>query len=193
MTTEPNRIIDAATGKVPVLEGAGLVQDVGELTAAVASGQWAGGFASLLSAGFAVKDTLQDPMAKLISMGLGWAIEFFGSWSGAAVDQYRTFCADRVNLYDAAAGAAAVTANLINHNKILLTIVRSIVFTQAKKFFVEADAIWTQGAKRGDIDAANSLYNGYVGYWCRARRRTLGFGRWLEPPHGSCGGWLSPG
>jgi hypothetical protein len=276
MTTEPNRIIDAATGKVPVLEGAGLVQDVGELTAAVASGQWAGGFASLLSAGFAVKDTLQDPMAKLISMGLGWAIEFFGplnawldwltvdqeqltvaaetwsgisaelravaqdldgwyktdsaSWSGAAVDQYRTFCADRVNLYDAAAGAAAVTANLINHNKILLTIVRSIVrdmitdavgkvisiilryappgtplaggeivmqvqstgnaivdlmrklqhalgnarkmlqqsgtiFTQAKKFFVEADDIWTRAAKGGQIEAANSFYNRYVGYF----------------------------
>jgi hypothetical protein len=43
------------------------------------------------------------------------------------VDQYRIFCADRVKLYEAAAGTAAVTANLINSNKVLLTIVRSIV------------------------------------------------------------------
>jgi hypothetical protein len=173
MTTEHNRIVDAAAGKVSVLEGAGLVQDVAELSASVASGQWAGGFVSLLSSGLEVRDTLQDPMAKFISMGLGWAIEFFGPlnawldwltvdqeqltvaaetwsgisaelrtaaaeldgyyktdaahWSGAAVDQYRLFCADRVNLYNAAAGAAAVTANLISHNKILLTIVRSLV------------------------------------------------------------------
>jgi hypothetical protein len=48
-------------------------------------------------------------------------------WTGAAVEQYRVFCADRVNLYEAAAGAAAATANLINRNKLLLTIVRSIV------------------------------------------------------------------
>jgi len=173
MTTEHNRIADAAVGKVSVLEGAGLVQDVSELATSVASGQWAGGFASLLSTGFAVRDMVQDPLAKLISMGFGWAIEFLdplnawldwltvdqeqltvaaetwsgisaelrgvaqdldgyyktdsANWSGEAVDQYRLFCADRVDLYNAAAGAAAVTANLINHNKILLTIVRSIV------------------------------------------------------------------
>lgn len=172
MSAEGNRIADAAAG-VSWAEGAGLLQDANDLVQQVASDQWAGGLTTLLSAGLNVKDAVADPMAKLASWGLGWAIEFFGplnawldwltcdqeqltraadtwtgiaaelrttadeldhhyktdtaGWTGAAVEQYRTYCADRVALYDATAGAAAATANLINRNKVLLTIVRSIV------------------------------------------------------------------
>ncbi|GAB1514478.1 PPE domain-containing protein [Actinophytocola sp. KF-1] len=57
----------------------------------------------------------------------GYSTTDTAGWSGPAVDQYRVFCADRVDLFNAAAGAAAATANLINRNKILLTVVRSIV------------------------------------------------------------------
>ncbi len=171
--TDGNTIIAAAQDKVSVLEGSGILQDAADLGQAVDSGQWAGGLVSLLSYGMGVRDLLTDPMAKLVSMGLGWVIELFdplnawldwltcdteqltvaaetwsgiaaemrtaateldgyyktdtAGWSGPAVDQYRLFCADRVDLYNAAAGAAAATANLINRNKILLTMVRSIV------------------------------------------------------------------
>lgn len=171
--TEGNPIVAAAHDKVSWAEGAGLVQDANDLVNQVSSDQWAAGLTTLLSAGLNIKDAIQDPMAKLVSWGLGWVIEFFdplnawldwltcdteqltvaaetwsgisaelrtaaaeldgyyktdtAGWSGAAVDQYRVFCADRVDLYNAAAGAAAATANLINRNKVLLTIVRSIV------------------------------------------------------------------
>ncbi len=171
--TEGNPIVAAAEGKVSWAEGAGLVQDANDLVAQVGSGQWAGSLVTLLSAGLNTRDLLADPMAKLVSMGLGWVIEFFdplnvwldwltcdteqltvaaetwsgisaelrttadeldgyyktdtAGWSGPVVEQYRLFCADRVKLYEAAAGAAAVTANLINGNKVLLTMVRSIV------------------------------------------------------------------
>jgi hypothetical protein len=171
--TEGNSIVTAAEGKVSWAEGAGLLQDAKDLVDQVSSDQWAAGLTTLLSAGLNLRDAIQDPMAKLISMGLGWVIEFFdplnawldwltcdqeqltvaaetwsgisaelrtaadeldeyyttdtAEWSGPAVDQYRIFCADRVDLYSAAAGAAAATANLINRNKVLLTIVRSIV------------------------------------------------------------------
>lgn len=173
MPAEGNPIVAAAQGKVSWAEGAGLLQDATDLVGQVSSDQWAAGLTSLLSAGLNIRDAVQDPMAKLVSWGLGWAIEFFGplndwldwltcdqeqltvaaetwsgisaelrtaadeldgyyktdtaGWSGAAVEQYRVFCADRVNLYDAAAGAAAATSNLISRNKILLTVVRSIV------------------------------------------------------------------
>jgi hypothetical protein len=171
--TEGNPIVAAAEDKVSWAEGAGLVQDVDDLVGQVGSGQWAGSLVSLLSTGLNTRDLLADPMAKLVSMGLGWVIEFFdplnawldwltcdqeqltvaaetwsgisaelrtaadeldgyyktdtAGWSGPAVDQYRLFCADRVKLYEAASGAAAVTANLVNSNKVLLTMVRSIV------------------------------------------------------------------
>lgn len=168
-----NPIVAAAQDKVSIFEGSGLPQDVYDLRLQVESGQWAGSLVSLLSTGMHVRDILHDPVAKVVSIGLGWVIELFdplnvwldwltcdteqltvaaetwsgisaemrtaadeldrhhktdlASWSGPAVDQYRLFCADRVDLYNAAAGAAAVTANLINHNKVLLTMVRSIV------------------------------------------------------------------
>ena len=168
-----NPVVAAAQDKVSVFEGSGILQDAADLGQAVDSGQWAGGLVSLLSYGMGIRDLVSDPMAKLVSMGLGWAIEFFdplnawldwltcdteqltvaaetwsgiaaemrtaateldgyyktdtAGWSGSAVDQYRVFCADRVDLYNAAAGAAAATANLVNRNKILLTVVRSIV------------------------------------------------------------------
>jgi hypothetical protein len=171
--TEGNPIVAAAQGKVSVLEGSGILQDAQDLGQAIDNGQWAGSLVSLFSYGMGVRDLLADPMAKLVSMGLGWAIEFFdplnawldwltcdteqltvaaetwsgisaemrtagseldgyyktdtAGWSGPAVDQYRIFCADRVDLYNAAAGAAAATANLINRNKMLLTMVRSLV------------------------------------------------------------------
>lgn len=171
--TEGNPIVAAARDKVSPFEGSGLLQDGHDLRLQVESGQWAGSLVTLLSAGLHVRDGFHDPMAKLISMGLGWVIEFFGplnawldwltcdteqltvaaetwsgiaaemrttateldgyhktdtaGWSGPAVDQYRVFCADRVDLYNAAAGGAAATANLINSNKVLLTMVRSIV------------------------------------------------------------------
>lgn len=171
--TDGNPIVTTADGKISWAEGAGLLQDANDLVGQIQSDQWAAGLTTLLSAGLNIKAAVQDPMAKLISWGLGWAIEFFdplnawldwlscdqdqltvaaetwsgisaelrtvadeldgyyktdaADWSGGAVEQYRIFCADRVNLYNAAAGAAAATANLINRNKILLTIVRSIV------------------------------------------------------------------
>lgn len=171
--TDGNPIVSAAQDKVSIFEGSGLPQDVHDLRLQVESGQWAGSLVSLLSTGMHVRDLLHDPVAKVVSIGLGWVIEFFdplnvwldwltcdteqltvaaetwsgisaemrtaageldgyrksdiANWSGPAVDQYRLFCADRVDLYNAAAGAAAVTANLINHNKVLLTMVRSIV------------------------------------------------------------------
>lgn len=171
--TEGNPIIAAAEDKVSPLEGLAMFQDLYELRGQIDSGQWAGSLVSLLSGALNMRDLFTDPMAKLVSMGLGWVIEFFdplnawldwltcdqeqltvaaetwsgisaelrtsadeldgyyktdtAGWSGPAVDQYRLFCADRVKLYDAAAGAAAATANLINSNKVLLTMVRSIV------------------------------------------------------------------
>jgi methyl-accepting chemotaxis protein len=171
--SDGNPIAAAAQDKVSWAEGSGLVQDAKDLVDQVSSDQWAAGLTTLLSAGLNVRDAIQDPMAKLISMGLGWVIEFFdplnawldwltcdteqltvaaetwsgisaemrtaadeldgyyktdtAGWSGPAVDQYRIFCADRVDLYNAAAGAAAATANLVNRNKVLLTMVRSIV------------------------------------------------------------------
>lgn len=171
--SDGNPIIAAAQDKVSVFEGSGILQDLDDLRQQIDSGQWAGSLVSFLSYGLGVRDLLHDPMAKLISMGLGWVIEFFdplnawldwltcdteqltvasetwagisaemrtaateldgyyrtdtADWSGPVVDQYRVFCADRVDLYNAAAGAAAATANLINRNKILLTVVRSIV------------------------------------------------------------------
>jgi hypothetical protein len=60
-----------------MVDGAGLLEDSLAIVAAADSTDWAGGLAAAVSAGFNVHDLVQDPMAKLISMGLGWVIEFF--------------------------------------------------------------------------------------------------------------------
>lgn len=155
------------------LEGAGLAQDAHDLVTRVAGGDWTEGLISLLSAGLDVKSFLQDPLAKLTSMGLGWVIEHLGPlqdaldwvtgdqqqlgrlaetwtgiggellqtgkdldgyyrtdtahWSGAATVQYQRFCADRVNLYTAAAGAAQSVSQTVSICKGILAVIRSIV------------------------------------------------------------------
>lgn len=60
------------------LEGAGMAQDAADLVARVASGDWAEGLVSLVSAGLEVKGFVEDPLAKLSSMGLGWVVEHVG-------------------------------------------------------------------------------------------------------------------
>jgi len=162
----------ARTGGSP-LEGAGLAQDAHDLTGQVLSGSWAEGLISAASLANEVKDFVQDPIAKLASIGLGWAMEFFSPlqqfldwltgdqeqlerlslswegiaaelggtaqeldglyrkdtapWSGPAVTQYKQFCADRVELYAAAAGAASATGGLIKLCGVILNVVRSVV------------------------------------------------------------------
>lgn len=79
---EGNRILDDAASKaaanVSPLEGSGLAQDANELVNQALRFDWTEGLVSLGSAALDVADVLKDPMAKLISMGLGWVIEFFG-------------------------------------------------------------------------------------------------------------------
>jgi len=79
---EGNRILDDAASKaaanVSPLEGSGLAQDASELVNQALRLDWTEGLVSLGSMALDVADGLKDPMAKLISMGLGWVIEFFG-------------------------------------------------------------------------------------------------------------------
>ena len=60
-----------------VLEGSGLVQDAANLGRLFDSDTWAEGLISGASALLEVGELLKDPIAKLVSMGLGWVIEFF--------------------------------------------------------------------------------------------------------------------
>jgi len=155
------------------LEGAGLAQDAYDLVSRAASGDWTEGLVSLLSAGLEAKSFVEDPLAKLASMGLGWVIEHVGwlrepldwvtgdqeeltrmagvwtgigdelrqagqdldtwyrtdsaGWAGPAVEQYRRFCVDRVNLYNAAADAANSVTTTVTICKGILAVVRSII------------------------------------------------------------------
>ena len=174
-----DRVVEGARAKVddstPVLKGVGLAEDASSLASQFGGGDWSLGLVSVASAGFEVRDLLQDPVAKLVSMGLSWLIEFVeplnswldalvgddqqlavaastwtgisgelkqaaedldgaykrdtAAWSGPAVEQYKVFCADRVELYKAGSSAATVTAGIIDNCKSILGAVREIVRT----------------------------------------------------------------
>ncbi|MPZ86428.1 MAG: hypothetical protein GEV28_41070 [Actinophytocola sp.] len=174
---EGNRIADAAAdraaGNVQRLEGSGLAQDASELVTQVADGSWTEGLISFASSAMEVGELLKDPVAKLASMGLSWAVEFFAPlnwwldqlvgdqeqldrmtltwegvaaqlrttgeeldryyktdtahWTGDGVAQYRKWCGEQVQLYQAASDAAASTAGLVKMSGVILKVVRTIV------------------------------------------------------------------
>ncbi|TDV47837.1 hypothetical protein [Actinophytocola oryzae] len=75
-----NPVADAAAARAErsSLEGFGLAKDAYDLCAKVSSGDWTAGLVSAGSLAFEVRDLLADPLAKLVSLGLGWVIELFG-------------------------------------------------------------------------------------------------------------------
>jgi hypothetical protein len=75
-----NPISDAAADRAAAspLEGSGLLKDATDLVTKPFSDDLAGGILAGVSAVYEVKEGLEDPLAKLTSMGLGWVIEFFG-------------------------------------------------------------------------------------------------------------------
>lgn len=79
---EGNRILDDAATKaaanVSPLEGSGLAQDAADLAGQAVRGDWTEGLISASAVALDAAELLKDPVAKLVSMGLGWVIEFFG-------------------------------------------------------------------------------------------------------------------
>jgi hypothetical protein len=67
------------------LEGAGMAQDFFDTYTKALSGNWAEGIVNFAGGVMDVKDFRADPFGKLISMGLGWAIENWG-WLRAPLD-----------------------------------------------------------------------------------------------------------
>lgn len=76
---DANPVLQAATSRAErsPLEGSGMAKDAADLATKVAGGDWTEGLVSLASLAYETKDFLADPLAKLVSMGLGWAVEFF--------------------------------------------------------------------------------------------------------------------
>lgn len=78
---EGNPIVDDATEQVaedrPAFKGAGMLQDAVDLGEKVRGGDWSEGLMSLVSAGYETSESVADPIAKLVSMGFGWVIEYF--------------------------------------------------------------------------------------------------------------------
>lgn len=78
---EGNPIADDAAAKTederPAFKGAGMLQDAVDLGEKVRAGDWTEGLLSAASGVYETREFLQDPIAKLASMGLGWVIEYF--------------------------------------------------------------------------------------------------------------------
>ena len=173
--TDGNRIVaEAEQGtRQSSLEGAGMIQDFYDAQAKIFSGDWTEGLVNLAGGAFTVKEFVEDPLAKLVSMGLGWVIEHVSflrvpldwvtgdqvyldkmaatwkgigdelsqaaddlagiyrtdtdSWKGQAADTYRTFCANRVEVYRSLAVGASGTSRLFVTCKIILAVARTII------------------------------------------------------------------
>lgn len=75
--TEGNRIVEEVTRTTQrsALEGAGIAQDFYDAVTKISLGHWTEGLVNVGGGLYAAREFMQDPLAKLISLGLGWVIE----------------------------------------------------------------------------------------------------------------------